>query len=54
MYFNANNKAIETKLVEKMEIEQPASHPFCNAQRALAMTASDFYIIVLSGIASWA
>ena len=54
MYFNANNKAIETNLVEKMEIEQPAGHLFCNAQTALAMTASDFYIIVLSGIASWA
>ena len=50
MSFNANNKAIETKLVEKMGIEQPAGHPFCNTHTALAMTASGFYIMELSSI----
>ena len=50
MSFNANNKAIETKLVEKMGIEQPAGHPFCNTHTALAMTASGFYIMDLSSI----
>ena len=35
MFFNAHNKGIATKLVEKIGREHPASQPVCNAHTAL-------------------
>ena len=53
MFFNAHNKGIATKLVEKIGREHPAGQPVCNAHTALVWLYLNFILLFYLVYDSW-